>query len=135
MPTRATPAHVPESRHFVIQEHQARTHHFDFRLEKDGVLKSWAVPKGVPDVPGEKRLAIQVEDHGLGYADFEGTIPPGEYGAGEVRIWDEGSYEPRAWSDRKIDITLHGRRLDGPYTLVRFARGAPRHWLLIRNRE
>jgi len=135
MPTPATADRHAAARHFVIQEHRARTHHFDLRLERAGVLKSWAVPKGVPEAPGEKRLAIQVEDHALAYGRFEGTIPAGEYGAGTVRRWDEGTYEPRAWSDRKIDFTLHGHRIDGPYTLVRFARGAPGHWLLIRHRQ
>lgn len=119
---------------FVIQEHQARTHHFDFRLEKDGVLKSWAVPKGVPETAGVQRLALQVEDHALGYAGFEGVIPAGEYGAGTVHIWDEGTYEPHRWDDNKITFELHGHRLDGEYSLIRFARGGPDHWLLIRKR-
>lgn len=79
--------------HFVLHEHFSRHHHFDFRLEHDGVLASWAVPKGLPEKPGERRLAIQVEDHALSYGDFEGTIPEGEYGAGEVKIADEGTCE------------------------------------------
>jgi bifunctional non-homologous end joining protein LigD len=120
---------------FVIQEHQARTHHFDFRLEKDGVLKSWAVPKGVPEEPGVKRLAIQVEDHALEYGGFEGTIPAGEYGAGTVRIWDCGSYEPHEWTRDKIVFTLHGTRLEGTYSLVRFKGGGENQWLLIKSRE
>src|SRR4249919_2614761 len=95
---------------FVIQEHHARTHHFDFRLEKDGVFKSWAVPKGLPEEVGVKRLAIQVEDHALEFGQFEGNIPPAQYGAGTIRIWDEGSYVEREWSDDRIVCSLHGKR-------------------------
>jgi DNA ligase D-like protein (predicted 3'-phosphoesterase) len=120
---------------FVIQEHEARTHHFDFRLERDGVLKSWAVPKEVPEEPGVKRLAIQVEDHALEYGGFEGTIRAGEYGAGTVRIWDCGSYDLHEWTRDKIVFTLHGARVEGAYSLVRFKRGGANHWLLIRRKE
>jgi len=120
---------------FVIQEHEARTHHFDFRLEKDGVLKSWAVPKGVPEAVNIKRLAIQVEDHPLEYAGFEGTIPTGQYGAGTVRIWDSGHYECHEWEPDKIVFTLHGRRLEGTYSLVRFEGGGPHSWLFIKQRK
>jgi bifunctional non-homologous end joining protein LigD len=119
---------------FVIQEHQARTHHFDFRLEKDGVLKSWAVPKGLPEEPGTKRLAIQVEDHPLEYGSFEGTIPSGQYGAGTVSIWDAGRYECQEWEPEKIVFTLHGRRLAGRYSLVRFPGGGENSWLLMKQR-
>ena len=120
---------------FVIQEHQARTHHFDFRLERDGVLKSWAVPKGIPESPGVKRLAIQVEDHAPEYGGFEGTIPGGKYGAGTVRIWDEGYYEPHEWTQDKIVFTLHGLRLEDNYSLVRFKGGSERDWLLIKMKD
>jgi DNA ligase D-like protein (predicted 3'-phosphoesterase) len=120
---------------FVIQEHQARTHHFDFRLEKDGVLKSWAVPKGLPLEPGVKRLAIQVEDHPLEYANFEGTIPAGNYGAGIVRIWDHGFYELHQWAPDKIVFTLHGARVEGNYSLVRFKSGGEHEWLFIRRKD
>ena len=123
------------TRTFVIHEHHARTHHFDFRLEKDGVLKSWAVPKGVPDEPGIKRLAIQVEDHALAYGGFEGTIPEGEYGAGIVRIWDGGTYDLHEWTPDKIVFTLHGARLEGDYSLVRLKKGGERDWLLIKRKE
>src|SRR5437867_3722513 len=95
---------------FVVQEHQARTHHFDFRLEKDGVFKSWAVPKGLPDAVGVKRLAIQVEDHELEFGAFEGTIPQGEYGAGEIRVWDSGTYELFEWAEDYIRVKLKGAR-------------------------
>ncbi|ACD84401.1 DNA polymerase ligase N-terminal domain-containing protein [Candidatus Methylacidiphilum infernorum] len=114
---------------FVIQEHWARTHHFDLRLEKEGVLKSWALPKGMP-VDDEKRLAIQVEDHDLDYGQFEGEIPPGEYGAGKVAIWDKGRYDPVEWTGDKILFVLHGERLKGRYVLIRLKRSAPDHWLI-----
>lgn len=119
---------------FVIQEHQARSHHYDFRLEKDGVLKSWAVPKGVPEDAGTKRLAIQVEDHDLEYGNFEGTIPAGSYGAGSVRIWDRGTCELKEWSPDKIVFTLHGFRIEGNYSLVRFRRAGAQDWLLIKQK-
>jgi bifunctional non-homologous end joining protein LigD len=120
---------------FVVHEHHARTHHFDFRLEKDGVLKSWAVPKGVPEESGVKRLAIQVEDHALEYGDFEGTIPAGEYGAGRVRIWDSGTYDLHDWTPDKIVFTLHGARLGGNYSLVRFKKGGEHGWLLMKRKQ
>ena len=116
---------------FVVQKHFARTLHYDFRLEKDGVLKSWAVPKGLPEAEGVKRLAIQVEDHPLGFADFEGRIPSCEYGAGQVEIWDRGTYETREWTDQKIVVSLHGQRLNGKLKLIRFDRGGERAWLVF----
>lgn len=121
-----------EDNYFVIHEHHARNLHFDLRLERDGVLKSWAVPKGVPLVTGEKHLAVAVEDHQLDYGRFEGTIPDGEYGAGTVSIWDSGQYETKHWDNNKIEITLHGSRLEGPYVLVRFNRAGKNNWLLFR---
>jgi DNA ligase D-like protein (predicted 3'-phosphoesterase) len=117
---------------FVIQEHHARRLHFDLRLERDGVLKSWAVPKGMPEVPGEKHLAVAVEDHPLDYGHFEGTIPKGQYGAGSVSIWDNGTYDTKHWDPDKIEITLHGRRIEGPYVLVRFKRAGKTEWLVFR---
>jgi bifunctional non-homologous end joining protein LigD len=119
---------------FVIQKHRARTLHYDFRLERDGVLKSWAVPKGIPANYSEKHLAIQVEDHPLEYAEFEGTIPAGDYGAGTVEIWDHGTYDLHEWTDDVIVITLHGRRLQGMYNLVRFPRRGESAWLLFKHR-
>lgn len=124
----------PRSGRFVVQKHKARQLHYDFRLEKAGVLKSWAVPKGMPEQEGEKRLAIQVEDHLLEFADFEGAIPEGEYGAGTIEIWDRGSYEAAQWSDQAIVVELHGQRLRGRFNLVRFPRGGANAWLIVRAR-
>ena len=120
---------------FVIQEHHARHLHYDLRLERDGVLKSWAVPKGVPEIPGEKHLAVAVEDHPLEYAKFEGEIAKGEYGAGTVSIWDSGTYTTKHWDYEKIEVVLHGRRLNGPYVLVKFKRAGKNEWLLFRAGE
>ncbi|MGH9390136.1 MAG: DNA polymerase ligase N-terminal domain-containing protein [Vicinamibacteria bacterium] len=119
-------------RRFVVQRHRARTLHYDFRLEKRGVLKSWAVPKGPPEAPGERRLAIETENHPLEYGEFEGRIPRGEYGAGTVEIWDRGTYETIDWTKDKIAFVLHGRRLKGLYALVRFRRGGEKQWLLLK---
>jgi bifunctional non-homologous end joining protein LigD len=120
---------------FVVQEHYARTHHFDFRLERDGVLKSWAVPKGMPEELGLKRLAVQVEDHEVEFAQFEGAIPQGEYGAGRIKVWDHGTYELEAWTDDRIAFVLHGLRLTGSYHMIRFKHGGPRDWLVIKRRN
>jgi bifunctional non-homologous end joining protein LigD len=120
--------------HFVVQEHRARHLHYDFRLEVGGVLRSWAVPKGVPTEPGVRHLAVQVEDHPLSYIDFEGTIPKGQYGAGTVRIWDQGTYAPRKFEPNEIEFVLHGARLRGSYVLVRME-SRPQHWLLMKLKE
>ncbi len=120
---------------FVVHEHHARKLHWDLRLEMDGVLKSWALPKVPPITPGGKRLAIQVEDHILEYLDFEGEIPPGCYGAGKVLIWDSGTYElvERSWN--KISVVFHGSKLNGRYTLIRAKlAGKDENWLLIKNK-
>lgn len=114
---------------FVVQEHNASHLHWDFRLEKDGVLKSWAVPKGVPEKKSVKRLAIQVEDHQLSYIDFEGTIPEGEYGAGTVKIWDRGVYELESETAKRMVFALKGKRLKGAYCLVHLK---DKQWLLIK---
>ena len=104
---------------FVVQRHAARSLHYDFRLERDGALASWAVPKGVPLEQGERHLAVHVEDHPLDYADFEGEIPAGQYGAGTVEIWDRGTYElVEEKKDGGLTVRLHGERLDGTWTLV-----------------
>jgi len=99
-----------EGNSFVIHKHRATRLHYDVRLERDGALPSWAVPKGLPTAKGDKRLAVRTEDHPLEYGSFEGTIPEGHYGAGEVRIFDDGWYEPVEWDDKKVSFTLHGRR-------------------------
>jgi len=117
---------------FVVHEHHARHLHYDFRLERDGVLKSWAVPKGVPETAGEKHLAVAVEDHPVEYLTFEGEIAKGEYGAGTVTIWDTGTYETKHWDEKKIEVILRGRRLDGTYVLVKFGRAGKNDWLLFR---
>jgi bifunctional non-homologous end joining protein LigD len=117
---------------FVVQEHNASHLHYDLRLEKDGVLKSWAVPKGIPQKSGMKRLAIQTEDHPLDYAKFEGTIPKGQYGAGTVKIWDNGEYTTKNWEENKIEFDLKGKKLDGNYVLVHFKRGGEKNWLLLK---
>src|SRR5207247_10939105 len=104
---------------FVGQRHRSRGLHYDFRLERDGVLASWAVPKGVPLDPGQQRLAVHVEDHPLEYATFEGEIPAGQYGAGSVEIWDSGTYELlEEKKDGDLTVRLHGDRLQGTWALV-----------------
>ena len=121
------------SKRFVVQKHYARHLHYDFRLEMDGVLKSWAVPKGLPTEPGVKRLAVQVDDHPLSYIDFEGIIPEGMYGAGKVEIWDRGTYTLMYRSADKIEFTLNGGKLRGDYTLIRFK--GDKNWLLFKNKS
>ena len=119
---------------FVIQEHHARRLHYDLRLEKDGVLKSWAVPKGMPEA-GQKVLAVETEDHPYEYGSFEGEIPKGQYGAGTVKIWDKGHYETKFWEGDKIEVTLDGQRLHGRYILVRLKRAGDKDWLLLKGKE
>jgi bifunctional non-homologous end joining protein LigD len=119
-------------RSFVIQEHHARRLHWDFRLERDGVLVSWALPKGVPDDPAVNHLAVHTEDHPLEYGSFEGTIPGGQYGAGTVTIWDRGSYLARKWAAGEVKVTLHGRRVRGGYVLFQ-TRG--NQWMMHRERQ
>jgi bifunctional non-homologous end joining protein LigD len=126
-------------RRFVIQKHAASRLHYDFRLEMGGTLKSWAVPKGVPYIKGEKRLAVEVEDHPVSYIDFEGTIPRGQYGGGTVMVWDQGSYQPltatpeRDLAGGKLHFVLHGKKLQGEWYLVRLREG--KQWLLIKGGE
>lgn len=120
---------------FVLHEHFASHHHFDFRLERDGVLKSWAVPKGLPGTPGERRLAIQVEDHPLDYIGFKGTIPEGQYGAGEVTIKDAGTYELLIWTGERIEVFLHGQVFSGKYVLIRFKKAGDNEWLVLRAKD
>jgi bifunctional non-homologous end joining protein LigD len=132
---------------FVIQKHAATALHFDFRLELDGVMKSWAVPKGPSYDPAMKRLAMEVEDHPIEYNAFEGTIPKGQYGGGTVMLWDRGTYEPESgggdealregYKRGDLKIILHGERLNGGWVLVRMRRGesARAQWLLIKHRD
>lgn len=120
---------------FVVQRHDASHLHFDFRLEENGVLKSWAVPKGLPEKAGEKRLAVQVEDHPISYIDFEGKIPKGEYGAGFVKIWDKGIFKKISGSleNGRLKIELNGRRFKGIYFLIQTKlSGNKKNWLIFK---
>jgi len=129
---------------FVIQKHDASTLHYDFRLEVDGVLKSWAVPKGPSTNPRDKRLAVPTEDHPLEYADFEGVIPKGEYGGGTVLVWDIGTYRNLKTKDGQevpmaqtvvnghVTVWLEGKKLRGGYSLIRTGKGEEARWLLVK---
>lgn len=117
---------------YVVQKHAATHLHFDLRLEMDGVLKSWAVPKELPTSPGVKRLIVQVEDHPLNYANFEGNIPAGEYGAGKVEIWDKGRYKMVDRKENKLVVDINGTRLKGTYVLVRFK--SEKNWLFFKKK-
>jgi DNA ligase D-like protein (predicted 3'-phosphoesterase) len=144
---KAAPYGVKRFPIFVIQEHAARRLHYDFRLEVERTLKSWAVPKGPPILPGDKRLAVRVEDHPMEYASFEGQIPIGEYGAGTVMVWDAGYYsnlmEKKAGKsmaecleDGHIEIALKGKKLEGNYALIHSrVGGQEKNWLLIKMRS
>src|SRR5213075_2106034 len=127
----------PKEPIFVVQRHDARRLHYDFRLERDGALASWAVPKGVPLEPGQQHLAVHVEDHPLEYGTFEGEIPAGQYGAGTVEIWDNGTYELlEEKPNGGLTVRLHGKKLDGVWTLVPAKlSGDPKNWLILRKRE
>jgi len=116
---------------FVVHRHDASRLHWDLRLEREGVLKSWAVPKEPPVDPGVKRLAVEVEDHDLAHIDFEGEIPKGEYGAGTVSIWDGGTYDLLSEHDRRLKLALRGRRLRGEYVLVPLE---GKNWLFFRTK-
>jgi DNA ligase D-like protein (predicted 3'-phosphoesterase) len=135
---------------FVIQKHDASHLHYDFRLEIDGVLKSWAVPKGPSTDPHEKRLAVQTEDHPMEYATFEGVIPEGEYGAGPVIIWDNGTFDnikekdgkivplSQSYKNGQIEVNLHGKKLQGGYALIHASFGDEKRkkdWLLIKMKD
>ena len=120
---------------FVVQKHNASRLHYDFRLELDGVLKSWAVPKEPQTEAGIKRLAIEVGDHEISYIDFEGTIPEGKYGAGTVEIWDSGYYELEERTPDKILFILHGKKMHGKYTLIHVPRFKDSDWLLFKSKN
>ena len=122
---------MKKKRIYVIQKHQARKLHYDLRLEMDGVLKSWAIPKEPPTRKGVKRLAVQVEDHALEYADFEGVIPEGYYGAGTVEIWDRGTYELEKREEGKIVIRINGKKLKGRFCLIKL-KGQEKNWIFFK---
>jgi len=122
---------------YAIQEHRASRLHYDLRLEESGVLKSWAIPKVPTFKAGEKRLAIETEDHPMGYEDFEGVIPEGEYGGGTVRIWDKGTYVPLETTEGKRIVEIRGRKLKGIFALIRLKpkpgeKVGPANWLFFR---
>ncbi len=130
-----------ESR-FVVQKHDASRLHYDFRIEVDGVLKSWAVPKGPSLDPRARRLAVPTEDHPIEYIDFEGTIPQGEYGGGTMLVWDTGTYrnlKPESMGEAlekgQLEIALEGRKLHGIFALIRTGKGEDGNWLLIKKKD
>jgi bifunctional non-homologous end joining protein LigD len=129
VPRRGTGSVKGKGNSFVVQEHHATALHWDFRLERDGVLVSWAVPKGIPPDPKVNHLAVHTEDHPLEYATFEGTIAEGEYGGGNVTIWDRGTYETQKWSDREVMVVLDGERTQGRFVL--FQTGG-KNWMMHR---
>lgn len=120
-----------KERIYVIHKHDATRLHYDFRLEIDGALKSWAIPKTPPNIRGVKRLAVSTEDHPLDYADFEGTIPEGNYGAGKVEIWDKGTFALIENVKDKIVINLNGNRLNGKYCFIKF-KDQEKNWMLFK---
>ncbi|MGB9936232.1 MAG: DNA polymerase ligase N-terminal domain-containing protein [Methanobacterium sp.] len=136
-----------DSPRFVIQKHDASRLHYDFRLEVNGVLKSWAIPKGPSTDIGQKRLAVPTEDHPIDYIDFEGIIPEGNYGAGTVIVWDTGTYINASFKNNKlismeeaiedghVDIELKGRKLKGEYALIYTGRGKKKFWLFLKKKD
>ncbi|HID92892.1 MAG TPA: hypothetical protein EYP60_02240 [bacterium (Candidatus Stahlbacteria)] len=120
---------------FVIQKHYAKRLHYDLRLEIDGVLKSWAIPKEPPTATGVKRLAVQVEDHPIDYASFEGVIPEGQYGAGTVEIWDSGDFKLIEMEENKIVVLTNGKKLRGEFCLVRTRfKGDEKSWIFFKRK-
>ncbi|VVB53758.1 DNA polymerase Ligase (LigD) [uncultured archaeon] len=118
---------------YVVQEHDASRLHWDLRLEKDCVLKSWAVTKEPPVEEGVRRLAVAVEDHALSYASFEGIIPEGNYGAGPVRIWDKGTFTEEEWTESKIVVKIKGQKINGKYVLIKLKDG--KNWLFFKGKQ
>jgi bifunctional non-homologous end joining protein LigD len=119
---------------FVVQEHHASQLHYDFRLEHNGVLASWAVPKGVPEEFGEKRLAVQVEDHPLKYGNLSGDIPEGQYGAGHVDIWDSGTFEIIKWDESVVEVIMSGQKMTGRYSLIKTKGYGKNSWILMKQK-
>ena len=144
-PAGKVPRKAAKTLHFVIQKHAASHLHYDFRLELDGVMKSWAVPKGPSLDPSVKRLAMEVEDHPIAYNKFEGTIPQGEYGGGTVMLWDRGNYDAadgggaaslrEGYRRGDMKVVLNGSRLQGSFALVRMNRPGKPQWLLIKHKD
>ncbi|MBN2223787.1 MAG: DNA ligase [Deltaproteobacteria bacterium] len=123
---------------FVIQKHHAKRLHYDFRLEKDGVLVSWAIPKGPSMTTSEKRLAVAVDDHDLSYAGYEGVIPETSYGAGPVMVWDTGTYRdisPAGWEKGRIEVELSGTKLVGKFALIQMKGRGEKNWLLMKMKD
>ncbi|HEX4719574.1 MAG TPA: non-homologous end-joining DNA ligase [Thermoleophilaceae bacterium] len=133
----ASPEPAPDSAEsggdrFVVQEHSATRLHWDLRLERDGVAVSWAVPNGIPEVPGENRMAVHTEDHPLEYLTWEGVIPKGNYGAGTMKVWDAGTYQTHEWTDTKATVTFHGKRVEGKYHLFHIGGRDGNDWMIRR---
>ncbi len=127
---------MAERKIFVIHEHFAKRHHFDLRLEINGVLKSWAIPKEIPVRAGEKRLAVEVDDHPVEYARFEGEIPEGTYGAGKVSIWDSGHFLLLKKNSKGIEVDIRGKKLRGRYVLLLFREeNGKKNWLFFKKHE
>ena len=119
---------------YLIHDHAAKKHHYDLRIEMDGVLKSWAIPKEPSMDPQVKRLAVMVDDHALSYKNFEGTIKDGSYGAGEVKIWDHGTYILNEISSTKIVFTIQGKKLSGEFCLLYFPKAGEKNWLFFKKK-
>jgi DNA ligase D-like protein (predicted 3'-phosphoesterase) len=123
---------VATNNRFVLHEHYASHHHFDFRLEKFGVLKSWALPKGMPQKVGERRLAVMTENHPLSYINFKGVTPKGQYGAGTTYITDNGTYQQLKWTPNEISFILKGKKYTGKYALIKLPKLGKNDWIIVK---